>query len=80
MFSNFSEEFLSFEFVYFNDDFFISVLVGCNSGNYIGSSDVFILSRDVFPTFDDIEKAMDEAENLNFDISDIVNKKTGSCL
>jgi len=79
MFSNFPEEFVSFEFIYFNDDFSVSVLVGCNSENYIGSSDVFILSRNMLPTLNEIEKAMEEAERLKFDISDISNKNTKSC-
>jgi len=79
-FTNFSQSFLSFEFIAFNDDYSISILAGCNSGNFIGSSDVFVLSRKELPTFDEIEKAFDEAEKLNFDISDIRTKNTGSCI
>ena len=79
-FTKFSHTYLSFEFVYFNDDFSVSVLVGCNSGNYIGSSDVFVLSRNELLTLDEIDKAMGEAEKLKFDLSDISIKNTESCI
>jgi len=62
-----------------SDDSSVSVLIGCNNQNFIGSSDVLILSREQIPNLDQIEKAVEEAERQKFDITDLASKSTTGC-
>ena len=76
----FSINLSSFEFVYFNDDFSVCILVGCNGRHkFFDSSDVLILSKEDSPNFEDIEKAMEEVGRLKFDITDLVSKNNFNC-
>jgi len=54
-----------------NSDFSVSVLIGCNSQNFLGSSDVLILSKERSPNLEEIEKALLEIERQKFNITDL---------
>ncbi|KAL4506580.1 hypothetical protein ABPG72_000151 [Tetrahymena utriculariae] len=61
----------NYEIVYIDDDYSIVTVVGCNGLGFLGYSDVWVLARDYKVSQEKINFALQAAQNLGFDISDV---------
>ncbi|EGR29982.1 lipoprotein blc, putative [Ichthyophthirius multifiliis] len=69
----------NYEVPYINDDYTVSVVVGCNAFGFLGQSDIWIITRSYNPDPLEVQKALDFIKQAGFDDSDLVPVSTKGC-